>query len=762
MTRRDDTPGLAAACSPETVPSDAPGLLTAARRRWHWQRVAAAALLLTALTTSVASAQGPAYVASGGSVLVLDPVTAAVQSAIPVGGTVARVATSADGTRVFASVPAAGTVAIIDAATRTVTTTLTVGPAATGLAVAPDGTTLYVSGASGALHVVDVATGAVGTTIATGAGDAADLALTADGATLYAASGTVAAIDTVTATVITSFGPGATGVEVTPDGATVYVVAITDLFGGGLFAYDATAGYNLVGSLGLGMPGPMAMTPDGSRVYVSHSASWVDTGYGAGFFPGRSVFVIDGATRAFMGQIDLGASGSNWSQQNTPGHLAVSNDRRRIYISVPRIAAVAVADVNTHAVVSTTPVTSPGAIAVSGPGPIAPYVINAVDDTATYASTGGTAVASVLANDTLGGVRPTLQQVTVALVSSSEGVSLDPGGAVVVAAGAPEGPATLVYEICEIGAETNCDQATVTITVRAPYLIDAVDDAATTLAGRYALSNVMANDTFNGATATLAAVTLTQVSTSASTIALVTTSGGVFVSVGTTAGAHTLTYRICEKATPANCDTATVALTVQPFAIDAVDDAGSVTRAGGTAIANVLANDRFNGGVATLATVVLTQVSPALPGVVLNAATGAITVAASTAKGTYALAYRICEKASPANCDEATATVTVTANTITAGSDYGRGSSKVAGSPIASVLTNDRVAGAPATTANAVLSFVSLTPANSKIRLDLTDGSVDVLGKTDSRIFTMLYRICERADVTNCAQGTATIELSGK
>ena len=760
MTRRDDAPAPGPARGPMAAPFDEQLPLIVTRPRGR--RAAAAALLLVAFTASAATAQGPAYVASGASVLVLDPATAAVQRAIPAGGTVARVATSPDGSRVFASVSAAGTVAVIDAATGTITGTVAVGPAASGLAVAPDGATLYVSGAGGALHIVDVATGVVSATIASGTGDAADLALTADGATLYAASGTVAAIDTASRTVITSFAPGATGVEVTPDGATVYVVAITDLFGGGLFVYDATAGYGLVGSLGLGMPGPMAITPDGSRVYVSHSASWVDTGYGAGFFPGRSVFVIDGSTRTFIGQIDLGASGSNWSQQNTPGHLAVSNDRRRLYISVPRIAAVAVADVNTHAVVSTTPVASPGAIAVSGAGPIAPYVINAVDDTATYASTGGTAVANVLANDTLGGVRPTLQHVNLTLVSASEGVSLDPSGAVVVAAGAPEGPAILVYEICEIGAAANCDQATVTVTVRAPYTIDAVDDAATTLAGRYALMNVLANDTFNGAPATLAAVTLTQVSSSAQTIALVTTSGGVFVSVGTAAGAHSLTYRICEKTTPANCDTATVSLTVTPFAIDAVDDAGSVTRAGGTAIANVLANDRFNGGVATTATVTLTQVAPAEPGIAFNTATGAITVAGGTAKGTYALSYRICEKASPVNCDEATATVTVTANTITAGTDYGRGSSKVANTPIASVLTNDRVAGAPATTANVVLSFVSLTPANSKIRLDLADGSVDVLGKTDSRIFTMLYRICERADATNCAQGTATIELSGK
>lgn len=728
----------------------------------RWRRLAVCGTLLTVLSASVAAAQGPVYVASGASVIAIDPETAAVQGAIPVGGTVTRVAASADGSRVFAAMAAAGTVAIVDAATRAVVHHVAVGASVTGLAVTPDGATLYASAAGGLLYVVDVASGSVSAPIASGVGDAADLALTADGATLYAASGTVAAIDTATRTVTTTFGLGAVSVEVTPDGATVYVVALTDLFGGGLFVYDATAGHALVASLGLGMPGPMAMAPDGSRVYVSHAASWVDTGYGAGFFPGRSVFVVDGITRTVVGQIDLGASGANWSQQNTPGHLAVSNDRRRLYISVPRLAAVAAADVNTHAVVASTPVAGPGAIAVAGLGPVVPYVVNAVDDTAIYASTGGTAVANVLANDTLGGIRPTLQHVTLTEVSSADGLSLAPGGAVSVAPGTPEGVATLVYEICETAAPANCDQATVTVTVRAPYAIDAVDDAATSVAGRLVLASVLANDTFNGAAATLSAVTLTQVSSTASTVALVPTTGGVFVSVGTAAGPHVLTYRICEKATPANCDTAQVSITVRAFVIDAVNDAGAVTRAGGTAIASVLANDRFNGLAATTATVALTQVSVVEPGISLNTVTGAVTVAGGTPTGTYAVAYRICEKASPANCDEATVTVTVTPNTITAASDYGRGSSKVANTPIASVLTNDRLAGAPATTANVVLSFVSLTPANRKIRLDLNDGSVDVLGKTDSRTFSLVYRICERSDLTNCAQGTATIELSGK
>ena len=98
---------------------------------------------------------------------------------------------------------------------------------------------------------------------------------------------------------------------------------------------------------------------------------------------------------------------------------------------------------------------------------------------------------------------------------------------------------------------------------------------------------------------------------------------------------------------------------------------------------------------------------------------------------------------------------------IYAANDSGRGSSKVPNTVVASVLTNDRLGNAPATIANVSLAFVSLTPANSKIRLDLTDGSVDVLGKTDSGLYTMVYEICERAMPTNCARGTVRIDLSG-
>ena len=195
--------------------------------------------------------------------------------------------------------------------------------------------------------------------------------------------------------------------------------------------------------------------------------------------------------------------------------------------------------------------------------------------------------------------------------------------------------------------------------------------------------------------------------------------------------------------------------------IDAVNDSGLVPKAGGTAVANVLANDKFAAAVATLAKVKLSQLSSTHAGIALNLATGAVTVANGTTVGTHTLTYRICEIAMPANCDDAIVTVTVLPTPIIANSESARVSSKRAGTAIANVLANDRLGNAPATLANVTLTFVSLTPANSKIRLDLTDGSVDVLGKTDSGLYLLVYEICEIAMPTNCARATVRLDLTG-
>jgi hypothetical protein len=316
--------------------------------------------------------------------------------------------------------------------------------------------------------------------------------------------------------------------------------------------------------------------------------------------------------------------------------------------------------------------------------------------------------------------------------------------------------------MCEIASPSNCAEATVTVTVLAPYVIDAVNDSAVTMPDRVVIASVLANDTLGGTAATLSRVTLAAVSSTSAGVTLDVTNGSVYVAPGTLPGIQTLAYRICEIVDPSNCDDATVVVTVNPFPIDAVNDTGWALRTGGTAVANVLANDRFAAAAATLAKVRLSQISSTDAGVSLNVATGAVTVAAGATVGTQTVRYSICEIATPSNCDEASVTVTVAHLPLQATNDSARGSSKNANTPLANVLANDRLNGAPATLSNVRLSFVSLTPANDKIRLDLTDGSVDVLGKTSSGIYSLVYEICELAMSSNCARATVTVDLSGR
>src|SRR5262245_14341752 len=199
-------------------------------------------------------------------------------------------------------------------------------------------------------------------------------------------------------------------------------------------------------------------------------------------------------------------------------------------------------------------------------------------------------------------------------------------------------------------------------------VVDAVNDAGSSNpGGGTAVANVLANDLFAGAPATLANLTIAQLSTSDANVTLNPATGSIDVAAGVSVGVKKVDYSLCETASPTNCDIATVTVTVVPFVIDAVNDAGSVTyTAGGTAVANVLANDRFNGAQATTTNIVLSLVSSTNTGVTLDTTDGSVDVAAGTPGGNHTLVYRICEPANPTNCDQATVTVTVVPQTIVA------------------------------------------------------------------------------------------------
>jgi LPXTG-site transpeptidase (sortase) family protein len=291
--------------------------------------------------------------------------------------------------------------------------------------------------------------------------------------------------------------------------------------------------------------------------------------------------------------------------------------------------------------------------------------IIAVDDTGLVVNgtTGGQSLANVLINDTLNGNPATLANITLTQVSTTNpGVTLDvTTGSVNVAAGTPTGNYIVTYQICDQANPTICDTATVSVPV---VTIDAVNDTGSTVngaVGGQSLANVLTNDTLNGNPATLANINLTQISTMNPGVTLNSATGAVNVAAGTPAGSYTVTYRICDKANPSVCDTATVTVPVSASPIVAVDDSASGVNGvtGALAVLNVFDNDTLNGVSVVPSDVTLTETVADPSGALTLNPDGTVDVAPGTASGTYQLTYSICEVLNPTNCDTAVVQVTV-------------------------------------------------------------------------------------------------------
>jgi large repetitive protein len=242
--------------------------------------------------------------------------------------------------------------------------------------------------------------------------------------------------------------------------------------------------------------------------------------------------------------------------------------------------------------------------------------------------------------------------------------------------------------------------------------------------------------------------------------------GIVSVPAGTPAGTYTITYQICENLNPANCDDATITVTVVPPAIVAVDDNYGMIN-GTTGNPNVgnalLENDLLNGAPVVLADITATVLTPATPIMggpvpVLDPMTGIVSVPAGTPAGTYTINYQICENLNPANCDDATITVTVVPPAIVAVDDNYGMINGTTGNPNVgnALLENDLLNGAPVVLADITATVLTpATPINGGPVpvLDPMTGIVSVPAGTPAGTYTITYQICE-----NLNPATATMQ----
>jgi hypothetical protein len=371
---------------------------------------------------------------------------------------------------------------------------------------------------------------------------------------------------------------------------------------------------------------------------------------------------------------------------------------------------------------------------------------------------------NVLDNDLLNGAPVIPSEVTITVVNDPmDGVTLDPlTGIVSVDPGTPAGTYNIEYQLCENLNPTNCDDATVTVTVIAPEIL-ANDDTYGPFNGYEGTpnaGNVLDNDLLNGAPVIPSEVTITVVNDPMDGVTLDPLTGIVSVDPGTPAGTYNIEYQLCENLNPTNCDDATVTVTVIAPEILANDDTyGPFNGYEGTPNAgNVLDNDLLNGAPVIPSEVTITVVNDPMDGVTLDPLTGIVSVDPGTPAGTYNIEYQLCENLNPTNCDDATVTVTVIAPEILANDDTYGPFNGYEGTPNAgNVLDNDLLNGAPV-----IPSEVTITVVNDPmdgVTLDPLTGIVSVDPGTPAGTYNIEYQLCEVLNPTNCDDATVTVTV---
>jgi hypothetical protein len=230
------------------------------------------------------------------------------------------------------------------------------------------------------------------------------------------------------------------------------------------------------------------------------------------------------------------------------------------------------------------------------------------------------------------------------------------------------------YQLCDLNVPANCAANTIDLDVTNSLIVNAQAGIATLGTNSTPLKNVVNGqppnqpDTINGVNCRLQTSPNCAVSASGTWpagIALNTTTGAVTVASTVALGYYdSMFYTVCPYGSTSNCQSAPVTIQVDP-SITAVPVAGSVVVGiGGTAIGNVVLNDVINGAPATLrpsGNATLTRGSGWPTGIKLSTITGAVTVAATVAAGTYPkLPFSVCDKITPVTCVPTYATVSVT------------------------------------------------------------------------------------------------------
>ena len=262
-----------------------------------------------------------AYVANTGSrtVSVIAIATGKVVATVPLGGTPLALAVSANQQQVFVSTCSDNKIYALNIASNTVAYSFTAG-ACGDLVATPDGKSLYIGGSPTLfdITVATIATRSLAEPIFTSA-PVGELTPSADRKKVYVSNGDdygLIIIDTAAPQAPqerfnTSHPPIASAPS--PDGTTVYASLGRDLITGPSNAVEVidTATNRVRASIAITAPGALAVSPDGSRLYVLSTEN-------------NTIATISTLTNRVLSRIPLGRA---------PSSLAVTPDGSKVGIT---------------------------------------------------------------------------------------------------------------------------------------------------------------------------------------------------------------------------------------------------------------------------------------------------------------------------------------------------------------------------------------------------------------------------------------------
>ena len=367
---------------------------------------------------------------------------------------------------------------------------------------------------------------------------------------------------------------------------------------------------------------------------------------------------------------------------------------------------------------------------------------------------------------------PAPNDVTVSVVTPATGTTVPSlittgtdAGKIVVPQGTPAGDYTIVYKVCDnaTGAAQTCKTNTATVKVTGNDIV--VNPTPKRVPKTGGSADILDDVTIGGDPATKDNVDISIVDDGGTGATIDPATGKINVPGGLAPGEYTVTYKVCEKGSTTNCQTATIKVVV-PAGVQLTPDAdATVPKNGG--VVDVLGNDTVDGNPATKDNVDISIVDNGGTGATIDS-NGKIVIPDGATPGEHTIRYKVCEKGTN-RCEEGTVKVVVAQEHILANADnyeqQWSATETVAKNERreeANILANDELA-SNRSLSTILVDIEQVEASSDKVSIDTATGKVKIAAGAPAGTYTLKYTIKPKGQATPVSTpATVTVVVKNK